>query len=89
MDFYFYPGNEDTFKEKAVGNFVRTVVFDSNRNEVVQSFSRKVGKRWEQSLKNNIETDHRVRSLSGNQYQIYSWVASSESDFGLPNFVSK
>lgn len=89
MDFYFYPTNEETFKEKALNNFVRTLAFDTNKNEVVLSFTRKVSKKWEQTLKNNIETDHRIKKLSGNQYQIYSWVTSSKSDFGLPHFESK
>ena len=89
MEFYFYPANEDAFKEKAVNNFVRTLVFDAHRNEVVLSFARKVSKKWEQTLKNNIETDHRIKGLRDSQYQVYSWITSSKSVFGLPHFVDK
>ena len=35
MEFFFYPADENQFKQAAVGNFVRTLVFDTNKNEVV------------------------------------------------------
>jgi len=86
MNFYFYPTDESEFKSSAVGNFVHTLVFDTNEQRVVVSFVRKVRKIWEQTCKNNIETDHRIKELSGNNYQIYSWVSNSKSDLNLPLF---
>jgi len=89
MDFFFHPVNEDKFKEEAVNHFVRTVVFDTSTGEVVTSFTRRVQKVWEQTCKNNIETDHRIKMLSGDHFQVYSWVAKSKIDFGLPGFMLK
>ncbi len=90
MDFFFHPADEDKFKEEAMNNFVRTVVFDTSKRAVVTSFTRKVRKVWEQTCKNNIETDNRIiKGLSGDHFQIYSWVAKSEIDFGLPGFTVK
>jgi hypothetical protein len=86
MEFFFYPADENQFKQAAVGNFVRTLVFDTNKDEVVVTFVRRVSKAWEQSCKNNIETDHRIRALSGEHFQIYSWVVKSKNDFSLPGF---
>lgn len=89
MIFYFCPSNENTFKENAVGNYVRTLVFDRTKNAVVLTFARKVSKKWEQSVKNNIETDHRIKSLSGDSLEIYSWVTATKSGLALPHFVGK
>ncbi len=89
MEFFFHPSNEDKFKKEAVNHFVRTVVFDTSKKAVVTSFTRQVRKVWEQTCKNNIETDHRIKELSGDHFQIYSWVAKSEIDFGLPGFTVK
>ena len=89
MEFYFYPADEIKFKDAAVGNFVRTVIFDRTSNEIVLSYTRRVKKVWEQTCKNNIETDHRVKDLAGDAFQIYSWVTKSKNDFGLPSFVLK
>lgn len=89
MEFLFHPADEEKFKEQAVNKFVRTVVFDVSKNEVVISYTRKVSKVWEQTCKNNIETDHRIKRLSGDNYQIYSWITNSERDFGLPCFTVK
>lgn len=89
MNFYFCPSNENTFKEKAVGNYVRTLVFDKTKNAVVLTFARKVSKKWEQSVKNNIETDHRIKSLSGDNLEVYSWVTATKSGLSLPHFGGK
>jgi len=86
MEFYFYPTDESDFKSKTVGNFVHTLVFDTTEQKVVVSFVRQVRKVWEQTCKNNIETDHRIKELYGDNYQIYSWVTKSKSDFSLPLF---
>ena len=86
MNFYFYPSKENLFKEQAVGNYVRTLVFDKAQNVVVLTFARKVSKKWDQSVKNNIETDHRIRSLSGSHLEIYSWITPQKSGLFLPNF---
>ena len=86
MEFFFYPADEDKFKKESVNHLVRTVVFDTSKEEVVTSFTRQVHKVWEQTCKNNIETDHRIKVLSGDHFQIYSWVAKSKKDFGLPGF---
>lgn len=89
MEFFFHPTDENKFKEEAVNNFVRTLVFDCSKGEVVTSFSRQVTKIWENSCKNNIETDHRIKGLSGSNFHIYSWITKSKKDFGLPCFTSK
>ncbi len=86
MEFYFYPSDESEFKSNAVNNFVHTLVFDTTKQKVVVSFARKVRKIWEQTCKNNIETDHRIKELQGEHYQIYSWVSKSKSDLNLPFF---
>ncbi len=86
MDFYFYPPEETEFKSNAVGNYVHTVVFDITEQKVVKSFVRKVDKVWEQTCKNNIETDHRIKELLGINYQVYSWVSKSKTSLNLPFF---
>jgi len=87
MEFYFYPSDENTFKNEAVGNLVRTVVFETSSGEVVLNYIRQVKKHWEQTCKNNIETDHRIKELAGDNYQVYSWVTIRKYDFGLPCFI--
>jgi len=89
MEFFFYPTDDNRFKEEALNNYVFTVVFDIAEGKVFSSFARKVSKIWEQTCKNNIETDHRIKDLPGNNFQIYSWITKSENDFGLPFFVKK
>lgn len=86
MEFYFYPTDEAEFKLNAVGNCVHTLVFDTTEQKVIFSFVRQVRKVWKQTRKNNIETDHRIKELSGDNYQIFSWVSKSKSDFNLPFF---
>ncbi|MCL1046545.1 hypothetical protein L2737_14620 [Shewanella electrodiphila] len=86
MEFYFYPNDETEFKSNAVGNYVHTVIFNTNEHKVVNSYARKVNKHWEQTCKNNIETDHRIKELSGDHFQIYSWISKSKTDFALPFF---
>jgi len=89
MEFFFYPQDENKFKQDAVGNFVRTIIFNSVNEKVATSFVRKVNKLWEQTCKNNVETDHRIKELSGEHFQVYSWITQSKNDFGLPNFAIK
>lgn len=86
MDYFFYPIDESEFKAQAVGNFVHTIVFDTQNQTIVTCFTRQVRKVWEQTCKNNIETDHRVKELTGSHFQIYSWVSKSKSDLSLPFF---
>lgn len=78
MEFYFYPNDETEFKSNAVGNFVQTVIFNKIEQKVVNSYTRKVTKIWEQTCKNNIESDHRVKELIGEHFQVYSWVTKSK-----------
>lgn len=86
-EFYFHPRDENALKKQAVNNFVRTLIFEVEINKVNNSYIRKVCTEWTQTVKNNIETDHRVRNLPENKkYQIYSWVVKIESDFSLPSF---
>ncbi|HBK83462.1 MAG TPA: hypothetical protein DDZ41_07675 [Flavobacterium sp.] len=84
--YFFYPANEKQFKQEAKNNFVRTIVFDTKECKIANSFIRKVNKDWKQTCKNNIETDNRIKSLSGEHFEIYSWVVKSKSDFNLPCF---
>lgn len=87
MDFYFYPNNEENFKNSAVGNFVQTIVFDKKEQKIIKRFSRKVKTHWKQTCKNNIESDQRIKELNGENYQIYSWVSKSKADFALPSLL--
>ena len=89
MEFFFYPTSDKNFKEEALNNYVHTVIFDTLKCKVVSSFIREVHKIWDQTCKNNIETDHRIKGLSGDCFQIYSWVTKSKTDFCLPFFVKK
>ncbi|NMD50872.1 hypothetical protein HG547_04400 [Shewanella sp. DNRA4] len=86
MKFYFYPTDEEKFKADALSNFVRTIAFNERSGEVEVSFIRQVNTLWQQTCKNNIETDHRIKELSGEHFQVYSWVVNSKSDFQLPAF---
>lgn len=86
MKFYFYPANEKIFKSGAVNNFVRIVVFNELSGEIEASFIRRVNTLWQQTCKNNIETDHRIKELNGDHFQVYSWVAKNKPDFQLPAF---
>jgi hypothetical protein len=88
MKFYFHPNNEKVFKEAAVGKFVRTLVYNEESNEII-SFTRKVKILWQQTCKNNIESDHRIKDLSGSHFQIYSWIVQSEDELSLPSFQIK
>ncbi len=89
MEFYFHPSDESKFKRSAVGKYVRTLIFDPVEQQVAVCFVRRVAKLWEQSCKNNIETDHRVKSLMGDHLQVYSWIVESKNEFDLPAFGSK
>ena len=84
--YFFYPVDEKQFKQEAEKHFVRTIVFDTQKGEIVENFVREVRKYWQQTPKNNIETDHRIKALSGEHFEIYSWVIQSKSDFNLPCF---
>ena len=86
MKFYFYPDAEEKFKADALNNFVRTLVFNELSGEIEISFIRQVKTLWQQTCKNNIETDHRIKELNGEHFQVYSWVVRSKSDFQLPAF---
>ncbi|MCI5165958.1 MAG: hypothetical protein D3903_07645 [Candidatus Electrothrix sp. GM3_4] len=86
MEFYFYPENEEDFKKLATGHFVRTLVFNTQTKQIEKEFVRSVNKHWEQTCKNNIETDHRIKELIGECYQIFSWVTMTKTDFNLPGF---
>ncbi|ASO31050.1 hypothetical protein CG015_17910 [Vibrio anguillarum] len=86
MKYFFYPKDEETFKVQAVGNFVRTLVFDPENEKVLFTFHRKVSKVWEQTRKNNIETDHRIKDLTNENLHVYSWVVSNKTELLLPNF---
>ncbi len=87
MKFYFYPQNCDDFKQAAVGNYVRTIIFDHEKGRIVNDFVRKVHKYWEQTCKNNIQSDHRIKALAHDNFQIYSWITKSEDDLCLPFFL--
>jgi hypothetical protein len=84
--YFFYPVDEKQFKQEAKNHFVRTIVFDTKKAEIITSFVRGVKTDWQQTLKNNIESDQRIKALSGEHFEIYSWVIQSKSDFNLPCF---
>ena len=74
MKFYFDPEKQDDFKNKALNYYVRTLIFEEQAN-THRCFVRKVKKKWKQTVKNNIETDHRIKKLPKDKnYRIYSWV---------------
>lgn len=85
--YFFYPANEKQFKQEAKNNFVKTIVFNTKECKIADSFIREVKSDWKQTCKNNIETDHRIKSLSGEHFEIYSWVVQSKSDFNLSCFI--
>ncbi|UJF20254.1 hypothetical protein L0B53_19155 (plasmid) [Vibrio sp. SS-MA-C1-2] len=89
MKYFFYPKNEESFKKQAVGNFVRTLVFDSENDRVLLTFHRRVSKIWEQTRKNNIETDHRIKALTNENLHVYSWVVSNKTELSLPHFFEQ
>lgn len=76
MRFIFEPANEEIFKNQAVNHTLETVVTNSNTGEEITKFERRVTKKWEQTCKNNIETDHRIKVLkkdsNSNNYIVYS-----------------
>lgn len=76
MRFIFEPANEEIFKNHAVNHTLETVVTNSNTGEEITKFERRVTKKWEQTCKNNIETDHRIKVLkkdsNSNNYIVYS-----------------
>jgi len=78
MIFKFEPSDDEKFKSKAVNNKIVSVVVDSITNEIILSFTRKVRKKWDQSCKNNIETDHRIRELTNDKksekYIVYTCI---------------
>ena len=86
-DYFFYPEGESNFKESANGKFVHTPIYKPSTNEIVNVFSRKVGRVWQNSCKNEVETDHRIRKNSNlneeDKYRAYSWISESQSDSAL------
>ena len=52
------------FKENANGKFVHTLIYKPSTNETVNVFSRNVGSVWQNSCKNEVETDDRIRKNS-------------------------
>lgn len=76
MRFIFEPASEEIFKNQAVNHTLETVVTNSNTGEEITKFERRVTKKWEQTCKNNIETDHRIKVLkkdsNSNNYIVYS-----------------
>ena len=87
-DYFFYHKDESNFQESANGKFVHTLIYKPSTNETVNVFSRKVGRVWQNSCKNEVETDDRIRKNSNlneeDKYHIYSWVSESQSDSALP-----
>ena len=87
-DYFFYPKDESKFKKSANGKFVHTLIYKPSTNEIVNVFDRKVGCVWQNSCKNQVETDRKIRQNSNlneeDKYHIYSWVSESQSDYALP-----
>ncbi len=67
MKFIFKPNDENLFLKDAVGRQIETIVIDIMQEKEITSFKRTVSKTWEQTLKNNIETDHRIKELKNTQ----------------------
>lgn len=73
----------------------KTEIKNENDRDVVNSFCRKVSKNWKNPRKTNIEAYIRRKDIevfrklqrSKDNYQIYSWVADNDCDFGLPSFI--
>ena len=86
-DYFFYPEGESNFKESANGKFVHTLIYKPSTNEIVNVFSRNVGRVWKNSCKNEVETDHRIRKNSNlneeDKYRAYSWISDSQSNSAL------
>ena len=86
-DYFFYPEDESNFKESANGKCVHTPIYKPSTNEIVNVFSRNVGRVWKNSCKNEVETDHRIRKNSNlneeDKYRAYSWISESKSDSAL------
>ena len=86
-DYFFYPEGESKFKESANGKCVHTPIYKPSTNEIVNVFSRNVGRVWKNSCKNEVETDHRIRKNSNlneeDKYRAYSWISESKSDSAL------
>ena len=78
MIFIFTPTNEETFKYQAFGNTIETVVTHRDTNKEICRFTRRVRKQWTQTCKNNIETDHRIKSLKSDveedRYMVYTHI---------------
>ena len=78
---------ESNFKESANGKCVHTPIYKPSTNEIVNVFSRNVGRVWKNSCKNEVETDHRIRKNSNlneeDKYRAYSWISDSQSNSAL------
>ncbi len=78
MIFTFEPTNDKDFKGKAKDRTIEIVVTNSNTGEEITRFTRNVRKKWEQTCKNNIETDHRIKELKNDSdsdnYIVYTRV---------------
>ena len=62
-DYFFYHKDESNFQESANGKFVHTLIYKPSTNETVNVFSRNVGSVWQNSCKNEVETDDRIRKI--------------------------
>ena len=86
-DYFFYPEDESNFKESANGKCVHTPIYKPSTNEIVNVFSRNVGRVWKNSCKNEVETDHRIHKNSNlneeDKYRAYSWISDSQSNSAL------
>lgn len=63
MIYKFEPKDEKDFMEMAVGNKIQTIVTDSISGQEIINFTRKVKSVWSQTMKNNIQSDHRIKQL--------------------------
>jgi len=63
MRFIFEPNSNEVFKKRALNNMIETVVHNQRTGEVIVRFTRRVRKIWEQTCKNNVLTDHRIKKL--------------------------
>lgn len=88
IEYFYFPKNEAVFKKEAKGNIVRTIIVTLD-GSIINSYTRKVNKLWNQTRKNNIETDHRVKDLIAGNYHIYSWIVHKETEFNLPSFAKE
>ena len=67
MKFIFKPNDAKLFMKDAVGRQIETIVIDIMEEKEITTFTRTVSKVWEQTPKNNIETDHRIKELKNTQ----------------------